>query len=66
MNQTTQHRWKSPVFWMAVAAQILSLLVYFGVLETGLSDTIQNGICLVLELLVTFGILNNPTSKEAF
>ena len=66
MNQETQHRLKSPVFWTAVTAQVLSILVYVGALDLGLSETIQGGICLMLELLVTFGILNNPTSKESF
>lgn len=66
MNKETQHRLKSPVFWTAVVAQVLSLLVYVGVLDMGMSETIKNGICLVLELLVTFGILNNPTCKGSF
>lgn len=66
MNKETQHRLKSPVFWTAMVAQILSLLVYFGVLDMGMSETIKNGVCLVLELLVTFGILNNPTCKDSF
>lgn len=66
MNKETQHRLKSPVFWTAVVAQVLSLLVYVGVLDMGMSETIKNGICLVLELMVTFGILNNPTCKGSF
>lgn len=65
MNHQTQPRWKSPVFWTAIAAQILSLLVWFGLLDLEMSETIKGGICLVLELLVTFGVLNNPTCKGA-
>ena len=61
-----QHRLKSPVFWTAVTAQVLSLLMVLGVLDTGMSQTIERTVCILLELLVTFGILNNPTSKGAF
>lgn len=61
-----QHRLKSPVFWMAVTAQVLSLLMVLGAIDTGLSETIEHTVCILLELLVTFGILNNPTSKGAF
>lgn len=61
-----QHRLKSPVFWTAVTAQVLSLLMVLGVIDTGLSETIEHTVCILLELMVTFGILNNPTSKGAF
>lgn len=61
-----QNRLKSPVFWTAVTAQVLSLLMVLGVIDTGLSETIEHTVCILLELLVTFGILNNPTSKGAF
>lgn len=61
-----QHRLKSPVFWTAVTAQVLSLLMLLGVIDTDLSATIEHTVCILLELLVTFGILNNPTSKGAF
>ena len=61
-----QNRLKSPVFWTAVTAQVLSLLMVLGAIDTGLSETIEGTVCIFLELLVTFGILNNPTSKGAF
>lgn len=56
-----QNRFKSKVMWAAVAAQILSLLVVLGVIDTGLSETINTVVVSVLQLLVAFGVLNNPT-----
>jgi uncharacterized membrane protein len=58
-----QNRFKSKVLWAAVAAQILSLLVVLGVIDTGLSETINTVVVSVLQLLVSFGVLNNPTDK---
>ena len=33
-----QNRFKSPVFWAAIASQILSVLVLVGVIDTGQSE----------------------------
>lgn len=66
MNESMQNRLKSPVFWTSLAAQILSLLVFFEVIDLDLSNSVSHGICAFLELLVTFGILNNPTNRKAF
>lgn len=59
-----QNRFRSPVLWASVAAQILSILVLVGVIDTGLSETINNVVGAVLQLLATFGILNNPTNPS--
>jgi len=59
-----QNRFKSKVLWAAVAAQILSLLVTLGAIDTGLSETLNSVIVAVLELLVAFGVINNPTDKQ--
>lgn len=61
-----QNRILSPVTLAAVAAQILSILVMVGVIDTGASDAINGVIVALLELLTTFGVLNNPTSKSNF
>lgn len=60
MNE--QNRFRSPVLWASVAAQILSMLVLLGVIDTGFSETINAIVSGVLQLLATFGILNNPTN----
>lgn len=61
---TEQNRFRSPVLWASVAAQILSILVLVGVIDIGLSETINNVVVAVLQLLATFGILNNPTNPS--
>ena len=61
-----QLRVKSPVVWGAVVAQVLAILVTLGVIDTGLSETLNAVVISVLELLVAFGVLNNPTDKGSF
>lgn len=61
-----QNRFKSIVFWSALIAQILSILVITGVLDAGQSDTITAIVTAVLEGFVAFGLLNNPTNKSGF
>ncbi|MBQ7306521.1 MAG: holin [Clostridia bacterium] len=61
-----QNRLLSPVTLAAIAAQVLSILVLAGVINTGVSEAIEAVVVAVLELLTTFGVLNNPTSKQNF
>lgn len=61
---TEQNRFKSPVLWGAVGAQVLSLLVVLGAIDTGLSEAIEAVLVAVLQLLTAFGVLNNPTNKN--
>lgn len=62
----SQNRLLSPVTLSAIAAQLLSILVMVGVIDTGLSEAIEAAIVAMLELLTAFGVLNNPTDKEKF
>jgi len=63
-----QSRFKSPVFWGAVVAQIISigqisgLWAKYGV-DIGVVGDVVAG---VLQLGVLFGLLNNPTDAEHF
>lgn len=66
MNEPIQNRLKSPVFWTSLAAQILSIFVFLDVIDLDISNTVSHVIGAFLELLVTFGILNNPTNRNAF
>ena len=59
-----QNRFKSPVLWAALAVQLLSMLVLLGVIDTGMSESINGVVGAVLQLLVAFGVLNNPTNKS--
>lgn len=61
-----QNRFKSKVVWAAIAAQLLGLLIALGVIDTGMSEAINAVVVSVLELLVSFGVLNNPNSKSTF
>lgn len=59
-----QNRFKSPILWSALAAQVLVILVTLGVIDTGLSEAIEAVVTSLLQLLVTFGVLNNPTNPS--
>ena len=61
-----QNRWKSAPLWIALAAQLVSLLVVLGVLDAGQSEVINGLVIALCEALTAFGILNNPTSKNTF
>lgn len=61
-----QKRWKSPVVWAAVLAQGVTILLTLGVISTGLGDLINQVVAGVLQLLVIFGVLNDPTNAEHF
>jgi uncharacterized membrane protein len=61
-----QNRYKSKVTWATIASLILSMLVTTGILQPSQS-TVLNGVAIaVLDALVVFGILNNPTDAEHF
>lgn len=65
MNQS---RLKSKVVWLSIAVMILQLIGHLGVYEKiGVTeDTLKVAIDGVLNILVLFGILNNPTNSEGF
>lgn len=59
-------RFLSPVTLLAVAAQVLSILVVLGVIDPTESEAVNTLIVSLCELLVTFGVLNNPTDEDHF
>lgn len=61
-----QNRLKSKVVWLAVVAQIVGLLIVLGVIDTGMGDAFKAVAGSVCELLVLFGVLNNPTDRDNF
>lgn len=61
-----QNRFKSPVVWAAVIAQVLSILVLMEVINPTQSETINGVVVAVLQLLATFGVLNNPVAPDKF
>lgn len=61
-----QNRLLSKVTMAAIGAQIVSLLVLFGVIDTGAGNAVNAVIVAVCEALTLFGVLNNPTDKTSF
>ena len=61
-----QNRFKSPVVWAAVVAQILSILVLLDVIAPTQSETINAVVTAVLQMLVAFGVMNNPRDADNF
>ena len=61
-----QNRFKSPVVWGTVLAQVLAIFVALDMINPTQSAVINDVIAAALQLLVTFGILNNPTAQDTF
>lgn len=61
-----QNRFKSKITWATIASLILSMLVTTGILQPSQSAVINGVAVAVLDALVVFGILNNPTDAEHF
>jgi uncharacterized membrane protein len=61
-----QNRIKSPVLWASLIAQILSILVLLDVIVPTQSETINQVVAAVLQMLVAFGVLNSPTNADKF
>lgn len=58
-----QNRWKSPVLWAGIVAQVVSMLILLGVIDAGVGDTVNQIAAGVLQLLALFGVINNPTNS---
>ena len=61
-----QNRWKSPVIYIALVSQVLSILLASGAIAPELVTAIRVAITAALEILVLIGIFNNPQNKESF
>lgn len=61
-----QNRMKSWAMWMAVLAQVLVILQITGALDISQIEIIDQVATAVLQVLVLFGILNNPEAKDHF
>lgn len=61
-----QNRFKSKVVWAVVAAQIVTLAITLGFIDTGLGAQLNSVVAIVLQLLVAVGVLNDPTSADKF
>ena len=63
-----QNRFKSLPLWSAIVAQLFAILELTGAFKAlGLDMGVAGDVVAsVLQLLVLFGILNNPTSADSF
>lgn len=61
----TQVRWQSKVLWAAIVAQVVSILVMTGVISFEQGEFYNQVAIAVLQLLVLFGVVNNPTNPDA-
>ncbi|MDD4280422.1 MAG: phage holin [Candidatus Sumerlaeales bacterium] len=61
-----QNRFQSPVVWAAVVAQILTILIVLDVINVSQQEAINAVVASVLQLLVAFGVLNNPEVSDKF
>lgn len=66
MRNTILERLKSWAVWVAVVAQILSILVLLEVITPTQSEQYNQIIGYILQLGVAFGVLNNPTEPDRF
>jgi len=63
-----QNRFKSPVMWAAVIAQVVAIIGLAGGWATlGITSDVFQGVATgVLEILTLVGVLNNPTDSTKF
>ena len=58
----TQERWKSWALWTSIAALVVFCVKEFTGLD--ISATVDKFLDVLLPVLVAFGVVNNPTSKN--
>ena len=63
----TQNRWRSKVLWMAIIAQVITLLSAFGFWQAiGVTEDWVNKIVIIMmQLLTILGVVNNPTDPNS-
>ena len=60
--QVLQERWKSWALWTSIAALVVFCVKEFVGLD--IADTVDRLLDVLLPVLVAFGVVNNPTSKN--
>ena len=61
-----QERWRSPIVWAAIGAQIVAILLTLSIIPPALGERVDEVTAMVLQLLVLIGVLNNPTNHDGF
>jgi len=60
------NRFKSPVLWIAILAQIVVILQLTNAITISEIELINGIATSVIQILVLFGVLNNPRDKKSF
>jgi len=60
-----QQKWKSPVVWTSLAALIIAFLTDILAIKIDV-DLVSGMVNGAITILIGFGILNNPNSKNSF
>jgi uncharacterized membrane protein len=60
-----QSRWKSVVLWTSIGSQIIAMLLFSGKISIADSQFYSVMLGMVLQILVTIGIINSPTDKDS-
>ncbi len=61
-----QNRFRSPVVWAAILAQVLSILLITNAIPVEIAETARQVAAGVLQLGVLVGVLNNPNNGEGW
>ena len=61
-----QKRLKSWAVWTAVVSQVVAILILTNVIPLEQVEILKGVATAVLEMLVLFGILNNPQASDHF
>ena len=66
----SKSKWKkrltSKVTWLAVGALILEFLIQIKVIDLSQMEQLKSTLDLILNALVIFGVLNDPTVRDSF
>ena len=66
VTETKQNRLKSPVFWVGILTQLMTMLVAFDVIDVSQFEAIKVALVALGEVVTVFAVGNNPTNKTGF
>lgn len=65
-KEKMKKRLTSKVTWLAVGALILEFLIQIKVIDLSQMEQLKSTLDLILNALVIFGVLNDPTVRDSF
>ena len=58
-----QEKWRSKYFWVGVAGIVVSAMLHFGAIDTGMGANINEAVALIGDALGLFGVWNDAGNK---